>query len=472
MPRKRNAGSFQGHPHYRWVRMINDVRYTLKCKAKEPKDRAKNTFYLGLPREKWTESASLPYANKWWEEHQSASPQLQQLIASDAELAGIFEANPQFIQMMDADSFLLNGIQNFVKTRKILEKAGMPVELARTSNADQPLFEAVFDHIDQFADPEMHIPPDTTVKGVVDRFLKLRFAEMQSGKRSKAGYDNIRRWLGEFITHLGPTSDFSSVNDVVWERFYLHIQAKMSDSKKPWSDSYARDVLTHARTLIIWAGKQKLCTRPETLDDFRISVADPEVVETFSIDEVKKCLAAATGQTRLHLLLMINLGHTQRDISDLEKYQVNLDEGTIRRKRSKTRGKKTVPIVVYKLWGETLKELKIHMANCEHPKLALCNRKGLQWVREELKGDEQKYCKTDGIDSNFAHIQRKTGIKKGLSVFRATSSDLIARSEHRNLRSLFLGHSNKILADRRYANAPNSPLTKAITWLGTKYGIK
>jgi hypothetical protein len=103
---------------------------------------------------------------------------------------------------------------------------------------------------------------------------------------------------------------------------------------------------------------------------------------------------------------------------------------------------------VYKLWNETLKEMKIHMGKCDHPKLALCNRKGLQWVRDDLKGDEQKYGKTDGIDSNFAHIQKKTGIKKGLSVFRATSANLIAQSEHRELRSLFLGHSNKILADR------------------------
>ena len=375
---------------------------------------------------------------------------------------------PDLASAMDANPAVLNDIERDQKVGRVLKRAGISRELARKSG----IIGGIRQTLDQISEPEA-VSPDKTCSGVISRFLTLRLAEVDSKKRSLTGYDNIRRWLGELSKFFGGDFDFSTMSDELWEKFYLHVSGRMSSSSKPWSDSYARDVLSTNSGFVEWAAKQKLCVRPATLKDYRIIVADPEVVETYTIDEVQKCLAAATGQTKLHLLLMLNLGHTQQDISDLEKSQVDLVAGIITRKRSKTRGKKTVPVVCYKLWPETLAELTIHMAKCDDPKFALCTAKGKRWVRTRLVGPEKRLSKADGIDSNFSHVQSKTGIKKGLSVFRATSSDLIAQSQkYRDMKSLFLGHSNKLLADRRYANAPNSSLSKAIEWLRSQYGFK
>jgi len=72
---------------------------------------------------------------------------------------------------------------------------------------------------------------------------------------------------------------------------------------------------------------------------------------------------ATTGQRHAHdptLLLCwaLNCGMTSKDISDLHPAQVDLDRGTITRKRSKTHEWANVPVVQYRLWAETIRLLR------------------------------------------------------------------------------------------------------------------
>jgi integrase len=133
------------------------------------------------------------------------------------------------------------------------------------------------------------------------------------------------------------------------------------------------------------------------LHDRRYKIGETrQAVETFTQDEVKQMVGAASGQLKLHLLLMLNCGFYQGDISDLRHDEVDLVSGYITRQRSKTRqhhGDK-VPVVRYKLWSTTLELLRQHAS--PHPVLALITRQGKPWVEEKVEGNRVK-SRRDGI---------------------------------------------------------------------------
>jgi hypothetical protein len=67
---------------------------------------------------------------------------------------------------------------------------------------------------------------------------------------------------------------------------------------------------------------------------------------------------AASDRTKLYILLMLNCGMTQQDISDLLVTEVDWAAGAITRKRSKSADHKGVPTVKYALCPETLRLLR------------------------------------------------------------------------------------------------------------------
>ena len=63
-------------------------------------------------------------------------------------------------------------------------------------------------------------------------------------------------------------------------------------------------------------------------------------------------------RTKLYLLLMLNAGMYQADVSDLGADEVNWQAGTITRKRSKRWKAVGSMSVTYKLWPETVELLR------------------------------------------------------------------------------------------------------------------
>lgn len=126
------------------------------------------------------------------------------------------------------------------------------------------------------------------------------------------------------------------------------------------SADYAKDHLGAMRSFVRWLWRTEAIEElPRNLDskDLTISkkLAAPAV---FTVEEVTASLAAASDRTKLYILLMLNCGMTQQDISDLRINEVDWDAGTITRKRSKTADRKGVPTVKYSLWPETFRLLR------------------------------------------------------------------------------------------------------------------
>lgn len=303
----------------------------------------------------------------------------------------------------------------------------------------------------------------------IESYLATKLAKVRAGDLTAGRYDPIRTHLHHFRDWLGSTAAVSSINGKALTSFHAELLTAITEERL--SVAYARDRLSAVKSFVQWLWRVEAIEElPRVLapgsNDLRISrkTSTPDV---FTIDEVKKLLTAATDRTKLYLLLMLNTGSTQKDISDLLPTEVDWRQGTITRKRSKTARHKGVPTVTYKLWNETFRLLKQE----RRPGAAtvLVNHDGGP-LKVETLDDSGKLKKIDNVASAFARLKRSTGVKKPLKYFRKTSANLLkSNKEFRGLEALFLGHSPATVEERHYTQAPQQLLNEAIMWLGTQY---
>ncbi len=198
----------------------------------------------------------------------------------------------------------------------------------------------------------------------------------------------------------------------------------------------------------------------------RIGVPVTEI-KTYSIAQINALLKATTiDKTRLYLLMMLNTGMTQRDLSDLKQSEVDWEAGTITRKRSKTKNSGTVPTVTYPLWDATLTLLRKFGRRDQSP--VLVTRDGLPLVRLHLVNGRLK--KSDAVRLAWRRIE--CPIKIGLKHLRKTSATLLGgNKDFASVADLFLGHAPRSMADKHYKQAPMELLADGVRWLGQQYGV-
>jgi integrase len=186
-----------------------------------------------------------------------------------------------------------------------------------------------------------------------------------------------------------------------------------------------------------------------------------KAVPTWTVEEVRRVIDAAPGQLKLHLLLMVNCGMTQQDVSDLQDSEVDWTNGRVIRKRSKTDDCEDVPVVNYQLWPETWELLQKYRSRQD---TVLLTESGKPFVRKEIVG--KKLVKSDNIRSNFAHLQKRMGLKKSLKLFRKTASTMLEDHEtYGRYVSHFLGHSPRSMKDKHYAAPSQKLFDNAVKWL-------
>ncbi|MBL9090930.1 MAG: tyrosine-type recombinase/integrase [Planctomycetaceae bacterium] len=311
-----------------------------------------------------------------------------------------------------------------------------------------------------------------TVEALVDSFLTTKRERVKAGSLSAGRYDPLRVHLHHLRDWLGPNLPVASISGKVIKDYHGELLKCVADEKL--SSSYAHDRMNALKGFVRWLWRtEAIEALPRILDtrneDLRVTkkMSNPAV---FTIPEVKKLLKSSTQRTKLYLLLMLNTGMGQKDLSDLRPSEVDWKSGTITRKRSKTAKHDSVPVVTYILWKETLRLLRKERA--EGASSVLVNDDGGP-LKVEALGSTGKLRKIDNVASAFARLRRKVGIQKPLKLFRKTSATLLKSSKQfSGIETLFLGHSPRSMGDRHYAQAPQSLLDAALVWLGKQYGLK
>ncbi len=319
---------------------------------------------------------------------------------------------------------------------------------------------------------ETTTPQTRTVGALAKHWHDGRTDQAKKGKLSVARVSNTRSLLGYFVAFLGEESPVSSIDEDSLRRFYYYCLSRTADQHEEeggWTDHTAKEVFGIARTWIRWiAENRKDFLAPRNLEskEFKFDTTPP-AVQTWTVEEVQRVVGAAKGKLKLSLLLALNCGMLQGDVSDLLDKEVNWKLGTITRKRSKTKRKESVPTVTYRLWPLTFQLLQEHRSGSDR---VLLTKSGLPFVRKEVVEGKSK--RADSFRSLFLALGRPLDFKKPLKQLRKTSASLLeSHPTYGRLTSLFLGHAPASMKEKHYAAVPQDLFDEAVAWLAKQYGF-
>jgi hypothetical protein len=285
-------------------------------------------------------------------------------------------------------------------------------------------------------------PTNRTVGFWIAKFLELRDVDVKAGELSRDGHDQCRWAMDAFKEWLTPSLPIDKLDSDRWVSWYKHVQ---SLGNKAWTK---KKLFSYPKSFVSWLIEQELVPAFQSLHAKRYKFSIERVEkEPLTVERIKEIFGKAQGVMRLHLLLMLNAGLTQKDISDLVPAEyVN---GRIERVRSKTR-KKGTRKVSWKLWDCTRQLLDEHKA-ASGDRLLLTS-KGTTWVGEGRR---------DGINSLYRHL----GFPEPLKQFRATAGNMIRKKLGKEVADHFLGHKQGVV-DSAYFAREQKELDNAVEWLG------
>jgi integrase len=314
-------------------------------------------------------------------------------------------------------------------------------------------------------------PAPNSVGKAIDAFLGHKRTQAEAQQRSLNRYDVLRQQLWHFRDWLGSDKPIDALDESCLRSYYEYLIKQISQQQ--YSSKTASEMLSALKQFIRWAWQHGYCSLPRNLDskDLHIAVKQ-EPIKTVSVDTVKLILSKASDKTKLYVLLMLNCGMTQKDISDLRPDEVDWKRGRIQRVRSKTDNHEAVPVVDYPLWHETWQLIKTH-GNQQGERVFL-NKDGKPLKSDYIKTNGRR-AQNDAIKNAFFRLTKRKDMMnalQGVSLkqLRASAASLLgSHPEFQRYAQHFLGHSPRSVADKHYVTPSQQQFDNAIKWLGEQY---
>ena len=309
-----------------------------------------------------------------------------------------------------------------------------------------------------------------TVEDFGEKYLQSCFTRYERGEICAAWFEKVRISVCHFVDYLQTDLPLTKLNEIHLDdyRNYTLALPISTATKKSISLWTAKSRLDIVKLMIKWGYQMALIeTLPRNLDQYsRITIPEP-TVNRFSLEEVSVIYSAASDRTKMFILLGLNCGFGQTDISELRVGEVSIEEAEIIRKRSKTGIH-----CQFKLWPLTVEMLRKHGNLDGKPNdRVFLSKSGHPLVREYFI--DNKFKRTDAIRSAFFRLMKKTKTPnhRGFYSLRKTAASEIEAIDPA-VTEMFLGHSEKALMKRHYAERHWARLDAAIMelskriWLG------
>ena len=415
----------------RWRKMYKGKVYTVTPET------------LGVPA---TKDSSYQAANAWWEAKLNEFEN-QPNTRFDTYIRQLEEAKAAEEFLPEGYDPIIASIRSMAKDDTVTEEDVKP--LVTVSSSDL-MFGVMLNKISK----KPVTSKDLTIGLWIDNFLALRMDEVNGKELSVSQFDVIRLCLDNFKKWVGDDSTILKINPELWVRWYRHLLN--------WdiSTEYKKKNLVNVRNFASWLVEQGLIPPFESLFARRYKFAnDKKEVQPLAKNKVKEIIEKSKGRLRLALLLMVNTGMTQIDISNLRRAEYI--DGRIERSRSKTI-KQNTRTVSWKLW-ESTRRLLDQYAEKTGDRLFL-TESGKPWIRDFLK--DGKRSKTDALNSSFRHLECGVTLKQ----FRQTAGDMIEKNFDKGLADHFLGHGQKPV-DAAYFSREQERLDVAVDWLKDQFGL-
>jgi integrase len=210
------------------------------------------------------------------------------------------------------------------------------------------------DYLQRGEQPPAYDPDATTVKELCNEFLSAKQSLIESGELAQRTWDDYNRSCVYIIEHLGRNRAISTLRPIDFVEF----RSKLSKGRGIVA---LANEINRARVVFKFAYDSDLVSSPVKYgSNFkRPSKGKMRTAkhaagrQDFEPEEVVQILDATTGQLHAMVLLGVNCGLGNADISRLDASSLDLDAGWLTYPRPKTGALRRSP-----LWDETVKALR------------------------------------------------------------------------------------------------------------------
>jgi len=292
-------------------------------------------------------------------------------------------------------------------------------------------------------------PPENldglTIGDLCNRFLTSKTKRLKSGELSERSFRDY------YVTCENVIAAFSRnrlVEDLTADDFD-NLRANLAEKRGPVA---LGNEIGRVRMVFKYADDQGLIDRPvrygqsfnkpskKTLRQARAANGK----RMFEADELRAMIETAGVPLKAMLLLGINCGFGQSDISNLPKSAVNLETGWLDFPRPKTGVERRCP-----LWPETVAALRDALAERPEPKddadadLCFLTKYGNRWVRAVESEDKKKRgISIDSVAQETRKLLEQLGLKRGRNFYalRHTFQTIGERSGDLSAVKAIMGH--------------------------------
>lgn len=297
---------------------------------------------------------------------------------------------------------------------------------------------------------------------------------------SPGRWDSLSRAVREFAEFFGTDKDINTVNAKTLTALRAHLisRATNGDFNRKTANERMKDCKQFIR--FCWR-LESLENIPRNIDDSELAISyETPKARSFDRAELSFLLDGADERMQLYLLLGLNCGMLQQDISDLKPEEVDWSRGRIKRKRSKTRrnssGNSNIPEVDWKLWHRTIELLKAHRS--KSTERVLLNAKGQPLKRSVIK-QNGKINNISNISKQYERLQLRLGIektdRKPFKTLRPTGATALDSSkDFSRYAQHYLADAPRRIIDKHYIahiDDRQNDFDDAIVWMGSQFGI-
>lgn len=294
---------------------------------------------------------------------------------------------------------------------------------------------------------------DATVGLVANHFFATK---LRGNEVSPQTVNQYRRIMEDLIAGLGRST---KVNDLIPEDF-ARLRERFKREHSNWqltkwiSTVRSAFKLAELDEVIERApryGAQFSVPTAKAIRRYR-SMRDQACPQTFSADEVRTLLAAASPTMRAAILCGINLGFGQTDIACLTDRSIDWESGWINHPRPKTGEDRRVPA-----WPETITALRTVLSirpQARHPEnrnLLFLTAEGnpvLRWIPNSDKPGKGNH--VDRISTMFGKLVRRLKLSSGRGFYclRRTAATVADELGDRPAVAALLGHIDSSMTGR------------------------
>ena len=266
-----------------------------------------------------------------------------------------------------------------------------------------------------------------TIAEVCNSFWRNKREKLLAGELSERSFHDYVRTTDLIVAHFGKDRRADDLHPEEFER----LRSQLAERLGPHA---LKNTINRCRVVFKFAHDSRMIDRPVNYGQSfaRPSAkamrkarreAGPKLLER---DELLSVLAASDDQLKAMILLGLNCGYGNTDVSSLPKSALDLKEGWIDFPRPKTEIHRRA-----KLWPETVAALELAIAQRPAPEapedadLCFLTVRGKQWVRVQQKGgsdDELKFVHIDALTQKFGDILKRNRCPECGTLQRSASS--------------------------------------------------